>query len=145
MLLRFAVFDFVQKLRFLQRRFARINDDVVFIIDDALELARTHVEHESETRRHAFIKPDVGNRHRQFDMAHPIATNPGQRNFHAAAVANDALMFDPLVFSAGAFPIAGRSKNSFAKKAALFRLKGAVINCLGIFDFAFAPGAHRVA
>ena len=84
------------------------------------------------------------NRHRQFDVAHALAANPRQRHFHAATIADDALVLDPLVFSARAFPIARRAENSFAEKAALFRLEGTVIDCLRIFDLALAPRPHRV-
>ena len=89
--LRFAIFVFVQQLCFLQRRLARIDDDVIFVIDDALELARAHVQHEADARRHAFVKPDVRNRHGQFDVAHALAADAGERHFHAATVADDAL------------------------------------------------------
>src|SRR5204863_4325746 len=129
---------------FRERRFARINDDVVLVIDDALELARAHVEHQSQTGRHALIEPDVRNRHRQLDVAHPFATDAGQRYFDAATVANDALVLDPLVLSAGAFPIAGRSENSFAKQAAFFRFEGPVVDRLRILDLALAPRPHGV-
>src|ERR1700686_1129895 len=145
LLLRFTIFHFIEELRLLQRRLARIDDDVILVIDDALELARAHVEHEAEARWHTFVEPYVRNRHGQFNMTHAFAANAGERYFHAATIANDALMFDALVFSAGAFPIPCRTKNSLAEKAALFRLKGAVINCLRVFDFALAPGSHRVA
>ena len=64
LLLRLTVFDFVKQLCFLQRCLAWINDDVVLVIDDALELARAHIEHESDARGHAFVKPDVRNGHR---------------------------------------------------------------------------------
>jgi hypothetical protein len=33
-------------------------------------------------------------------MTHPFAADASQRNFHAASVADDALVFDALVFSA---------------------------------------------
>ena len=128
----------------MQRRLARIDDDVVLIIDDALELARAHVEHETEARRHALVKPDVRNRHRQLDMAHAFATHARQRNFHAATIANHALVLDAFVFSARTFPIARRTENSFAKQAALFRFERPVIDRLRVFDFAFAPRTHRV-
>ena len=57
--LRFAILDFVQQLRPLQRRLTRIDDDVVLIINNALELAGAHVEHQTDARRHALVKPDV--------------------------------------------------------------------------------------
>src|SRR5205823_1359641 len=111
---------------------------------DTLELPGAHIEHEADTRRHAFVKPDVRNGHGQFDVPHSFAADTSQRNLNAAPVADNALMLNAFVFSAGTFPIARGTKNAFAEKAALLRFKGPVINCLGIFDFAFAPRAHRV-
>src|SRR6267143_319129 len=78
-------------------------------------------------------------------MSHALATHTRERDFNAAPVADDALVLDPLVFSAGAFPIAGRTENSFAEKAALLRFERSIIDRLRIFDFAFAPRPHRVA
>ena len=72
-------------------------------------------------------------------MSHAFATHPRERNFHTAAIADNALVFDTLIFPARAFPIAGRTKNSLTEKTTLLRLKGSVIDCLRVFDFAFAP------
>src|SRR6266581_7025822 len=77
-------------------------------------------------------------------MSHSFPANAGERDFDNAAGANHALMFDALVFSARTLPIARWTKNSLAEKPALLRFKRAVIDCLRIFDFAFAPRAHRV-
>ncbi len=88
---------------------------------------------------HTFEKPDMASRHGEFNMPHAFATNASERHFHAATVANDAAMFDALVFSAGTFPILHRTENAFAEQAAFFRLERAVIDRLGILDFAFAP------
>ena len=129
----------------MQRRLARINDDVVLVINDALELTRAHVEHQADARRHALVKPNVRNRDGKLDVAHALAADARERDFNAATIADDALVFDPLVFSAGAFPIAGRTEDSFAEKAALLRFKRSIIDRLRIFDFAFAPRPHRVA
>ena len=46
--LRLAVFDFVQQLCLLQWRLARVDDDVVFVVNHALKLTRAHVQHESD-------------------------------------------------------------------------------------------------
>src|SRR6476660_1070723 len=54
-------------------------------------------------------------------------------------------MLDALVFSTRTFPVPSRTKNALAEKPALFRFKRAIINCLGIFIFAFAPRTHRIA
>src|SRR5215475_4143465 len=143
--LRFAIFDFVQELRLLQRRLARIDDDVVLIIDDALELPRAHVEHQADARRHALVKPDVRNGDRELDVAHTFTANARKRDFNAATIADNALVLDSLVFSARTFPVACRTENSFAEKSALLRLERSIIDRLRIFDFAFAPRPHRVA
>src|SRR5262249_23269030 len=107
-------------------------------------LARTHVEHQADARRHTFIKPDVRNRDRQLDVAHAFATNASERYFDAAAIADDALVLNPLIFSAGALPITGRTENTFAEKPALLRFERSVVDRLRIFDLALAPRAHRV-
>ena len=142
--LRFAIFDFVQELRFRERRLARIDHDVVLVIDDALELAGAHVEHQAEPGRHALVEPDVRDRHGQLDVAHALAAHARQRHLDAATIADHALVLDPLVFSAGALPVAGRTENALAKQAALFRLEGPVVDRLRILDLALAPRPHRV-
>src|SRR5207244_8254926 len=94
----------------------RVEHDVVLVIDDALELACAHVEHEPEPRRHAFVKPDVRNGHRELDVTHALPTHTRERDFHAAPIADHTLVFDPLIFSARAFPVARRTDNAFAKQ-----------------------------
>ena len=107
-------------------------------------MAGGHVQRETDTARHALEKPDMANGHGQFDMAHAFAAHAGERHFHAAAVANDAAVFDALEFSAGTFPIFDRAENAFAEQAAFFGLERAVINSLRVFNFAFAPGTDGI-
>ena len=126
-----------------ERRLARIDHDVILVIDDALELARGHVEHQAEARGHALEEPDVRDRHGQFDVAHALAAHARQRHFDAATVADDALVLDALVLSAGAFPVPDRTENALAEQAALLRLERAVIDRLRVLDFALGPRADR--
>src|SRR5256885_15842725 len=105
---------------------------------------RPHSGEGAERGGHAFVKPGVRNRPRQFDVAHPLAANARQRDFHAATIADHALVLDPLVFSARAFPVPGRPENSLAKQTALLGLEGPVVDRLRILDFALAPRPHRV-
>src|SRR5437763_13301803 len=109
LLLSFAILAFIQELSLSQRGVTRIDDNVVLVVDHALELTRTHVEHETEARRHALVEPDVRDRHCQLDVAHAFAANARERYFNAATVADNALVLDALVFSAGAFPVASRT------------------------------------
>ena len=127
-----------------ERGVAGIDDDVILVIDDALELAAGHVEHEADARGHALVEPDVRDRHGQLDVAHALAAHAAQRDFDAAAVADDALVLDALVFAAGALPVAGRPEDALAEQAAFFGLERAVVDRFGILDLALAPGADRV-
>ena len=129
--LRFAIFGLAQELAGQQRGLARIDHDVILVIDDALELAGGHVQHQAEAARHALEEPDVRDRHGQFDVAHALAAHARQRHFHAATVADDALVLDAFVLSAGAFPVLGRTENAFAEESALFGLEGAVVDRFG--------------
>jgi hypothetical protein len=100
-----------------------LGDDVVLVVDHALELAGAHVEHQADARGHALVEPDVGNRHGQLDVAHALAADAGEGDFDAAAVADDALVLDALVFAAGALPVAGGSEDPLAEEAAFSGLK----------------------
>jgi hypothetical protein len=82
--------------------------------------------------------------HGQLDVAHALAAHARQRHFDAATVADHALVLDPLVFAAGALPVLGRTEDALAEEAALFRLEGAVVDRLGVLDFALAPGPDGV-
>ena len=144
LLLGVAEFRFGEELAFLERRVAWIDDQIVFVINHALELAAGHVEHEAEARGHAFIEPNVRNRHGQVDVTHAFAAHAGKGDFHAATVADDSLMLDALVFSARALPVACGTENALAEKTALFGLEGPVVDGLGVLDLAFAPAAHGV-
>ena len=135
----FAIFVLVEQLILLQRRVARINDEVILVINHALQVARGHVQDEADARRHALEEPDVARGHGQFDVAHALAADAGERHFHAATVADDAAVLDAFVLAAGTFPVLDGTENAFAEKAALFRLERAVVDGLGILDFALAP------
>ena len=84
----------------------------------------------------------MGDRHGQFDVAHAFAAHARQRDLHPAAVANDAAVFDALVFAARAFPILDRAENALAEQAAFFRLERAVIDRLRVLDLPFGPGTN---
>ncbi len=132
-------FDFGEKLAHFEGGVALIGDDVVLVVDDALELAGAHVEHQADARRHALVEPDVGNRHGELDVTHALATDAAEGDFDAAAVANDALVLDALVFSAGTFPVTGRPEDAFAEETAFLRFEGPVVDGLGILDLTFGP------
>ena len=75
----------------------------------------------------------------EIDVGHPLAPHFGKSHLDAAAIADDSLVLDFLIFSAGAFPVASRSEDLLAKKAPFFRFEGALIDCFGFFDLAPGP------
>ncbi len=140
----FAIFGLAQKLAGQQRGFARIDHEVILIIDDALELAGGHVHDQAESARHALEEPDVRDGNGELDVAHAFAADAREGDFHAATIADDALVLDPFVFAARAFPVLRRTENAFAKETALLRLEGTIVDRFRVLDFAFAPGTNGV-
>src|SRR6476620_10724660 len=74
-------------------------------------------------------------------MAHAFTAHTRERHFDAATIADDAAMFDAFILSAGTFPVLHRTENTFAEQTTFFRLERAVVDGLGILDFAFRPRA----
>ncbi len=144
LVLRFAVLGLVEKLGLLERGLAGVDDDVILVVDDALQLPGAHVEHQAQAGGHALVEPDVRDGHGQFDVAHALAAHAAEGHFHAATVADDALVLDALVLAARAFPVARGAEDALAEQAAFFGLERAVIDRLRVFDLALAPGADRV-
>ena len=138
----FAKFVFREELADFESGVALLSHDVVFVINDALQLTGAHVEHETDAGRHALVEPDVRNRHGQFDVAHALATNAAEGHFDAATVADHALVLDALVFTAGTFPVTGRPEDALAEETALFGFEGPVVDRLRVFHFALGPRAN---
>ena len=118
----------------------RVDHEVILVINDALELLAGEVKHKAEAGRRAFVKPDVRDGHGQLDVAHALAAHAGQGHLDATAVADHTFVFDALVFSTGALPVAGRTEDALAEKSALLGLERAVVDRLGILHLAVAPG-----
>src|SRR6478735_10875768 len=94
-----------EQLILLERRVARINHEVILVIDHAFQVARRHVEREPDAGRHALEEPDMARRHGEFDVTHAFPTNASQRHFHAAAIADDAAMLDAFILAARTLPV----------------------------------------
>src|SRR5271166_801744 len=81
----------------------------------------------------------MGNGRGQLNVAHPLAAHFGAGNFHAAALADDALEPDTLVLTAVALPVPGRAEDLLAEEPVLFRLQGPVVNGLRLLDLTVRP------
>ena len=131
-----AVFFFVQELTDLERRVARVDDDVVLEINDFFQARRLHREQRRQTARRRFEEPNMDDRRGQFNVPHTLATDAAMRNFNAATVASHPLIFHTAIFTAVAFPVFFRAENLFAEQTVAFRTVGAVIDRFGFFNFA---------
>jgi hypothetical protein len=73
--LRLQILVFRQQLTVLERGQAGLQNDVVFEIQDPLEILQRHVQQLADARRQRLQEPDVCDRGGQFDMAHALATD----------------------------------------------------------------------
>jgi hypothetical protein len=62
-------------LALLEPGVARIDHHVRLVVQDALEVTDAHVEQVADARRHALEEPDVRDRHRELDVAEPLAAD----------------------------------------------------------------------
>src|SRR4029079_8012472 len=69
-------------------------------VEDLLELARGDVEQVADAARNALEEPDVRDRRGEIDVPHALAAHLLPRHLDAAALANDALVANPLVLAA---------------------------------------------
>ncbi len=110
-------------------------------VEDLLELLGRHVEQVADAAGDALEEPDVADGRRQVDVAHALATDLGARHFHAAALADDALVADALVLTAVALPVLGGTEDALAEQPVLLGLERPVVDRLRLRDLARAPGA----
>ena len=79
------------------------------------------------------------NRSGELYVAHPFSSHLCLGNFNSAAVAYYALVSDPLILSAVAFPVLHRSENPLAEKTVSLRLESSVVDSLRLCYFAVGP------
>src|SRR5205085_12205011 len=80
----------------------------------------------------------------ELDVAHALAAHLRPRDFHTAALADDALEPDALVLAAVALPVLRRTEDLLAEESVLLRLERAVVDGLGLLDLAVRPHADRI-
>ena len=115
-------------LEFLGR--TGVHDHVFLVVDNRFELLRRNAEQVADLVGRRTEIPDVGDRHGQADVSHPFAAHLLLGHFHAAAVADDAAVADPLVFSAMALVVLRRTEDAFAEESVALRLVGTVVDGL---------------
>ena len=76
---------------------------------------------------------------REFDVTHPLAAHLALGDFHAALLADDALIADPLIPAAMALPVAGGSEDPLAEESVALGFLSAVVYGLGLGHLAVGP------
>src|SRR5690606_27730160 len=112
-----------QELPALERRHAGVDDDERLEIEDPLDLAQRHVEHEADARRQRLQEPDVRDRARELDVAHALAAHLRLRDLDAALLADDAAMLQALVLAAQALVVLDGPEDLRAEEAVTLGLE----------------------
>src|ERR1700720_3151574 len=84
----------------------------------------------------------MGDRRGERNMPHALAAHPRQGHLNAAFLADDVLIFHPLVFAAQALVVLDRTEDPGTEKSIAFGFEGAVIDCLRLFNLAEGPGQN---
>ena len=135
---------FVEQLAALERGQARLGDDERLEVQDALDVAQGHVQHQADARGQRLEEPDVGDRRGQVDVAHALAAHLGQGHFRAALLADHAAVLHALVLAAQALVVLDRTEDGGAEQAVALGLERAVIDGLGLLHLAVGPRADQV-
>src|SRR5690606_742634 len=137
---RHHVLFLAEKLMLLQRGEARLGNDVVLEVQDALDILQGHVEQGTDAAWQRLQEPDMSHRRGKLDMAHALAAHARQGHFHAALLADDALVLHALVLAAKTLVVLDRPEDARTEKAVTLRLAGAVVDRLRLIDLAARPG-----
>src|SRR6185436_2288531 len=132
-------FVFVEQLVLNDLLLARIDDDVIRVVDDLLEITQREIDEVPHWTRQSLEEPDVSDGYGELDVTHALTTDAAQGDFDAAAIADHSTITNSLVFAAVAFPVLDRTENPLAEQAVLLRLERAVVDGLGLENLTPRP------
>src|SRR3954453_21737283 len=130
---------FVEQLVLGDFLLARIDDNVVRVVDDLLEITQSEIDEVPHRTRQSLEEPDVRDGYGELDVTHALATDAAQGDFDAAAIADHSTVANSLVFTAVAFPVLYWTEDALAEQAILLRLERAVVDSLGLEYLAPRP------
>ena len=138
-----AVFLLGEDLVLGQRRLAGIGDDIGGEVQHLLQDTGADVQQQSHTGGDTLEVPDVTDGGSQLNVAHTLAADLGTGDFHAAAVADLALVADLLILTAVALPVLRRPENALTEQAVALGLQSTVVDGLGLLYLAVGPLADH--
>jgi hypothetical protein len=133
-----------EQLAALQRRHAWIDDHEGLEIQDPLDFAQRHVQHEPDARRQRLQEPDMRHRRGELDVAHALAAYLGLGDLDAALLAHHTAVLEALVLAAQALVVLDRSEDLGAEQSVALRLEGPVVDRLRLLHLAVGPAADHV-
>ncbi len=95
-----AILFLAEKLLLCERSVARIDHDVILVVDHPFEVGGLHVEEIAQARGHRLEEPDMNRRRSEIDVAHATAAHPRVRDLDSATVADNPLVLDPFILTA---------------------------------------------
>src|SRR4029078_956621 len=119
---------FVEQLVLHYFLLARLDHDVVRVVNDFLAIAQREVHEIPHRTRQSLGEPEVADGYGELDVTHALAPNASESYFDAATIADHSAITDSLVFTAVAFPVLYRAEDALAEKTILFRLERAVVD-----------------
>ena len=119
---------------------AAVFDDIRLVVEYALEVFHLDAQQRTDTARQRVHVPDVRDRRDQVDVAHAGTAYFRRRDFDAALFTDDTLVAHLLIFAAETFVVADRAEDLRAEQPVALRFQRPVVDRLGLFDFAVAPG-----
>ena len=122
---------------------SRVQHDVGLVVDHPFQVPDGEVQQVADAAGGRLEIPDMADRDGQLDVSEPFPPHLRLGDFHAATVADDAAVTDPLVLAAVAFPVLHGTEDAFAEEAVAFRLEGPVVDGLRFRHFPVGPPADR--
>ena len=120
----------------VQHGLAGLDDDVFLIVDDLVKLFARDVEQGAYLVGQGAEEPDMSHRNSEFDVSHTLTAHFLLCYLDTATVADNALITNAFIFATVAFPVACGTENALAEQTVALRLVGAVVDSLGLGDFA---------
>ena len=115
---------------------ARIKNQIGLEVQNPLDVAQGHVEHQTNARRQRLQEPDVGHGAGQVDVTHTLAAHLGQGDLGAALFALHTAVLHALVLAAQALVVLDRSEDRGTEQTLALWLEGTVIDRLRLLDLA---------
>ena len=124
--------DLYAVLVFLAFHHTRLDDNILLVIDDGIELLGGQSQQIAHLVGQAAEIPDVGYGHHQLDVAGTLAADLLLGDLYTTTVADDTLIANALVLTAGTLVVLGRTEDALTEQSVALRLVGSVVDGLGL-------------